>query len=133
MKTTTFRSFGVAKNLILMAILATLSAGVMAEDKPMNLRKTSEAIRAGTVNVGKEYSLREEGRFHQIHVETLGIKCGGCHSNEAYPDNYLYLRKSEFPRQVAGEKEKVKAVERAKCIGCHSDGNVATVFYNLKK
>lgn len=131
MKTTIFRSFGEARNLLLMAILATLSAGVVAEDKPMNLRKTAEAIRGGTVNVGKEYSLREEGRFHQIHVETLGIKCSGCHSNDAYPDNYLYLRKGEFPTMVAGEK--LKAVERAKCIGCHSDGNVATVFYNLKK
>lgn len=131
MNTTTFRSFGVAKKLTLMAILATLSTGLVAEDKPMNLRKTAEAIRSGTVNVGKEYSLREEGRFHQIHVETLGIKCGGCHSNEAYPGNYLYLRKAEFPHMVAGEK--LKAVERAKCIGCHSDGNVATAFYNLKK
>ncbi len=118
---------------VLAAVFSTLSAAAVAEDKPMNLRKTAEAIRGGTVNVGKAYSLAEEGRFHQIHVETLGIKCGGCHSNDAYPDNYLYLRKSEFPRQVAGEKEKVKAVERAKCIGCHSDGSVATVFYNMKK
>ncbi len=123
------------KHLTLMAVLAaafaTLSAGVMAEDKPMNLRKSAEAIRAGTVNVGKAYSLAEEGRFHQIHVETLGVKCGGCHSNDAYPDNYLYLRKSEFPHVLDGEK--VKSVERAKCIGCHSEGNVATVFYNMKK
>lgn len=119
------------KNLILLAVMAALSAGVMAEDKPMNLRKTAEAIRGGTVNVGKEYSLREEGRFHQAHVETLGIKCGGCHTNDAYPDDYLYLRKAEFPQQVKGEK--LKAVERAKCIGCHSDGNVATAFYNMKK
>lgn len=118
------------KNLLLIAILATLSVGVMAEDKPMNLRKTAEGIRAGTVNVGKTYSLAEEGRFHQIHGETLGIKCGGCHTNDAYPADYLYLRKSEFPHVLAGEK--VKAVERAKCIGCHSDGNVATVFYNMK-
>ena len=122
------------KNLTLMAVLvtafATLSTGVLAEDKPMNLRKTAEAIRAGSVNVGKVYSLAEEGRFHQVHTETLGIKCGGCHSNDAYPDDYLYLRKSEFPKVVAGEK--VKSVERAKCIGCHSDGNVATVFYNKK-
>jgi len=118
-------------HLLLLAILATLSAGVLAADTPMNLRKTSEAIRAGTVDVGKAYSLAEEGRFHKIHGETLGMKCSGCHSNDAYPDNYLYLRKSEFPKQVGGEK--AKAVERAKCIGCHSDGSVATVFYNLKK
>ena len=122
------------KHLTLMAVLATtfvtFSAGVLAEDKPMNLRKTAEAIRAGTVDVGKTYSLAEEGRFHKVHTEVLGMKCGGCHSNDAYPVDFLYLRKSEFPKQVAGEK--LKAVERAKCIGCHSDGNVATVFYNKK-
>lgn len=119
------------KQLLLMAVLATLSAGVVAEDKSMNLRKTAEAIRAGTVDVGKTYSLSDEGRFHKIHTETLGMKCGGCHSNDAYPDNYLYLRKAEFPHVLAGEK--VKAVERAKCIGCHSEDSVATAFYNLKK
>jgi hypothetical protein len=119
------------KTLALLTILVTLSAGVMAEDKPMNLRKTAEAIRAGTVNVGKQRNLAEEGRFHQIHTETLGIKCGGCHTNDGYPADYLYLRRAEFPKVTTGEK--VKAVERAKCIGCHSDGNVATAFYNLKK
>lgn len=122
------------KNLLLMAVMvtafSTLSAGVVAEDKPMNLRKTAEAIRAGKVDLGKNYSLAEEGRFHKVHTEVLGMKCGGCHANDAYPDNYLYLRKSEFPHVVAGEK--VKAVERAKCIGCHSEGNVATTFYNTK-
>jgi hypothetical protein len=119
------------KALLILAALATFSAGVMADDKPMNLRKTAEAIRGGTVNVGKAYNLGDEGRFHQIHTEVLGIKCGGCHTNDAYPVDYLYLRKAEFPHVVGGEK--VKAVERAKCIGCHSEGNVATAFYNMKK
>lgn len=119
------------KNSILMAILATLSAGVLAADEPMSLSQTAKAIRAGTVNVGKELSLGDEGRFHRIHADTLGIKCGGCHTRDAYPDNYLFLRSAEFPETVAGVK--VKAVERAKCIGCHSEGSVATVFYNMKK
>lgn len=118
------------KRAILIGLTAALSAGAWAEDKAMNLRKTAEGIRAGTVAVSKEYSLGEDGRFHKIHTETLGIKCGGCHSYDAYPNGYLYLRKTEFPRLVDGEK--VKAVERAKCIGCHSEGNVATVFYNRK-
>jgi len=122
------------KQTLLMAMLATallsVSAGTVADDKPMNLRKTAEAIRAGQVNAGKGYNLAEEGRFHQIHVETIGIKCGGCHTNDSYPGSYLFLRKAEFPQVVNGEK--LKAVERAKCIGCHSEGNVATAFYNLK-
>lgn len=118
------------KRAILIGLMAALSAGAWAEDKAMNLRKTAEGIRAGSVAVGKEYSLGEDGRFHKIHTEILGIKCGGCHSNDAYPNSHLYLRKSEFPYMLNGEK--VKAVERAKCIGCHSEGNVATVFYNKK-
>lgn len=116
---------------VLAAVFSTLSAGVTAEDKPMNLRKTAEAIRAGTVKVGKDYNLSDEGRYHQIHSEVLGMKCGACHTNDAYPDDYLYLRRAEFPKRVDGEK--VEAVERAKCIGCHSAGNVATTFYNMKK
>lgn len=119
------------KRLLLIGLMAALTAPGWAEDKPMNLRKTAEAIRGGTLNVGKEYSLREEGRFHQIHVETMGIKCGGCHTNDVYPTDYLYLRKAEFPQMVKGEK--LKAVERAKCIGCHSEGSVATVFYNTRQ
>ena len=50
---------------------------------------------------------------------------------DAYPDDHLFLRKAEFPEMVDGGK--VKAVERAMCIGCHSEGNVATPFYNMKK
>jgi hypothetical protein len=119
------------KALVLIALAAAFSVNALAEDKPMNLRKTAEAIRDGTVSVGKAYNLAEEGRFHQVHVETIGIKCGGCHTNDAYPADYLYLRKAEFPKVVAGEK--LKAVERAKCIGCHSAGNVATTFYNMKQ
>ncbi|MGQ9862827.1 MAG: hypothetical protein ACUVSD_12570 [Thiobacillaceae bacterium] len=117
---------------VLAAVFSTLSTGVTAEVKPMNLRKTAEAIRSGQVkSVGKDYNLSDEGRYHQIHTEVLGMKCGACHTNDAYPDDYLYLRRAEFPKRVAGEK--VKSVERAKCIGCHSSGSVATPFYNMNQ
>lgn len=117
---------------ILASALFSASAMLMAEDQFMNLEETAEAIRNGTLAAaGKEYNLDEKGRYHQIHSEILGMKCKGCHTNDAYPDDYLYLRKAEFPRRVDGEK--IRAVEPAKCIGCHSAGNVATTFYNLKK
>lgn len=98
--------------------------------KPPSLAKTAESIRKGEINVGKEYSLGEEGRFHKIHHEVLGMKCAACHTFDAYPQKHLFLRKAEFPKKVDGEK--VKAVERPKCISCHSDGSVATTFYNFK-
>jgi hypothetical protein len=127
---TTVRSYGVAGRLFVIGLLCALSAAAMADDKPMNLRKSAEAIRQGKVNVGKDYSLGEEGRFHQVHEKVLGIKCGGCHSDEVYPEGFLYLRKGEFPKKVAGEK--VKTVSRAVCIGCHTEGSVGTAFYNVK-
>jgi hypothetical protein len=90
------------------------------------------SVRKGTALVGGEYSLdSEEGRFHRIHAKALGMKCTACHANDSYPENFLYLRKAEFPMYVDGEK--VKAVNRAMCIGCHSDGSVATPFYNFTK
>lgn len=119
----------------LIGAIASFSAS--AEDR--SVRKTAEAIRSGEINVGKEYSLKENGRFHTIHAGVLGlngeplldIKCGGCHSTDQYPPSYLYLRKDEFPRKVDGEK--VRAVQRHFCIGCHSSGSLSTVFYNPKK
>jgi len=84
----------------LIGIVASFSAN--AEER--SVRKTAEAIRKGEIKVGKEYSLRETGRFHIIHAGVLGlngeplldIKCGGCHSTDQYPPSYLYLRKDEF-------------------------------------
>ncbi len=117
------------KVLFLATAISAFATVTMAEDKPPKLLiKAAGDIRAGTINVGKEYSLTEEGRYHKIHNEILGMKCKGCHTHDAYPDSYLNLSKDEFPKTVDGEK--TKAVEPAKCIGCHSEGNVATVFYN---
>lgn len=123
------------------ALLGLLGVAIAfpASAEERSVRKTAEAIRKGEINVGKEYSLRETGRFHTIHAGVLGlngeplldIKCGGCHSTDQYPPSYLYLRKDEFPRRVEGEK--VRAVQRHFCIGCHSSGSLSTVFYNPKK
>jgi len=110
-----------------------------SQDTSFNLRKTAAAIREGKIDVGKEYSLDpEKGRFHRVHASVLGmneepvldIKCGGCHSTESYPDDFLYLRKAKLPRMVGDIK--VRAVRRQFCIGCHSGGSVSTVYYNPK-
>ncbi len=135
MKTQFVTMIGRAALLGLLGVAISFPAS--AEER--SVRKTAEAIRKGEINVGKELSLRETGRFHTIHAGVLGlngeplldIKCGGCHSTDQYPPSYLYLRKDEFPRRVEGEK--VRAVQRHFCIGCHSSGSLSTVFYNPKK
>jgi hypothetical protein len=114
------------KKLLLIGLVTVFSTGVFAEDKTASLGEMAKAIRSGTVDVGKKYSLEEDARYHTIHVEKLGMKCANCHTSAAYPENYLYLRKAEFPN-----RDKIKAVKRANCIGCHSEGGVATPFYNI--
>lgn len=116
------------KKLLLATLLVAFSVGAQAAEKSVGLAKVAEDIRTGKTNVGKITTLAEEERFHKVHHKVLGIKCDGCHDTPAYPEGHLYLRKDEFPHMVKGER--VKAVRRATCIGCHSTNNVATVFYN---
>lgn len=120
--------------------LAVLTSAWAADKTSYSLRETAAAIRQGAIQVGKDHSLDPEtGRFHRVHASVLGladetildIRCGGCHSTEKYPNDYLYLRKDEFPYTY--KNMKVRAVQRHFCIGCHSGGSLATVFYNPAK
>jgi len=97
--------------------------------KPVNREKVGKAIRDGKLYVGKHYAMPEKNRFHNIHDTGLGLPCNGCHNKAGYPDNYLFLRKAEFPLQV--DDEDVGAVHRAKCLACHSKGGAGRTFYNI--
>jgi len=116
------------KNSLLIGLLLAFSVGAQAADKAVGLAKIGEDVRTGKTNVGKITNLAEEERFHKVHHKVVGIKCDGCHDTVAYSNDHLYLRRDEFPKMIKGER--VKAVRRATCIGCHSPNNVATVFYN---
>jgi len=113
---------------------------VMAADTGYGLRQAAEAVRKAEIKVGQEYSLDPmTGRFHHVHTVALSpgykgplqFRCDTCHTTERYPDDFLYLRKVEFPYDYKGMK--VMAVQRQLCIGCHSGGSIATVFYNPKQ
>ncbi|HZV55923.1 MAG TPA: hypothetical protein VFF82_13390 [Rhodocyclaceae bacterium] len=123
------------RNWLIIGMLAAVSVGVQAAEpklaKPVNLEKVGKAIRDGKLYVGKTYAMPEKNRFHNIHDVALGIPCNGCHNVAGYPDNYLFLRKAEFPLLVDGED--VGAVHRAKCIACHSEGGAGRAFYNITK
>jgi cytochrome c len=123
------------RNWLIIGMLAAVSVGIQAAEpklaKPVNLEKVGKAIRDGKLYVGKTYAMPEKNRFHNIHDVALGLPCNGCHNVAGYPDNYLFLRKAEFPLMIDGED--VGAVHRAKCIACHSEGGVGRPFYNITK
>lgn len=123
------------KKLLILSLLAAFAVGVQAAEpklaKPVNLENVGKAIRSGKLYVGKTYAMPEKNRFHNIHDVALGLPCIGCHNEAGYPDNYLFLRKAEFPLQV--EDEEIGAVHRAKCLACHSEGGAGRAFYNVTK
>lgn len=123
------------KNLLIISVglLAAFSIAAQAAEpklaKPVNLEKVGKAIRSGKLYVGKTYAMPEKNRFHNIHDVGLGLPCNGCHNVGGYPDDYLFLRKAEFPLQI--NDEDVGAVHRAKCLACHSKGGAGRTFYNI--
>ncbi len=49
------------------------------KEVPMNLPATADAIHKGEIDVGKEYGLTLEQRYHKIHTTVLGLECATCH------------------------------------------------------
>jgi len=123
------------RNWLIIGLLAAFSVGVQAAEpklaKVVNLQKVAKAIRDGKLYVGKTYAMPEKNRYHNIHDVALVLGCNGCHAIGGYPDNALFLRRSEFPLKVDGED--VGAVNRAKCLACHAEGGVGRTFYNITK
>lgn len=130
------------RNLLIIGVTAAfMIGGAQAEEKKqagekklahvVDLQKSAKAIRDGKLYVGKTYAMPEKNRFHNIHDVGLGLGCNGCHNVAGYPDNYLFLRKTEFPYQVEGED--VGAVHHSRCMACHSEGGVGRTFYNVTK
>lgn len=87
------------------------------------LEDTAGQIRAGKIDVGKTFSLKEGARFHTIHAEKVGLGCTTCHVS-GFAADYLLLRKEDrLPQDQPGP------VDRSACLGCHRPDGPATTFY----
>lgn len=121
------------KNWLIIGLIAAFAVGVQAKEpklaKPVNMEKVGKAIRDGKLYVGKTYAMPEKNRFHNIHDVALGLPCASCHTAPVEPDRSLFLRQAEFPMDVDGEE--IDAVNRAKCLACHSENGAGRAFYNV--
>lgn len=110
--------------LIALAWFCTAIADEEQEREPL-LEDISEKILQGEIPVGKELSMDyKRGRYHEIHVDVLGLDCHTCHYGKAYQPDYLLLRKYEFLRKRAKGQ-----FNREACLACHQEEGIATVFY----
>ncbi|OGK97341.1 MAG: hypothetical protein A3E31_17210 [Candidatus Rokubacteria bacterium RIFCSPHIGHO2_12_FULL_73_22] len=107
------------KTLLIAVALGALAGGAFAA----GLDDTADRIRAGTIDVGKNLSMAADARYHTIHAEKVGLGCTTCHVS-GFPADYLLLRKDDrLPESQPGP------VDRAVCLGCHSQDGPATTFY----
>ena len=99
---------------------------VPAEAEPataLSLSDLAKRIQDGEIDVGDEYGMAEDQRFHVIHDEVLGMKCTQCHVQEAR------LEVAQ-PLNISGEAP--GPVDRRVCLGCHLSGP-ATKLYEPKE
>ncbi|RMD70479.1 MAG: hypothetical protein D6819_04185 [Gammaproteobacteria bacterium] len=108
------------KKLAMVCMLALFGAGLAYGE---TLAELAAKIRSGEVDAGEKHSMEIGARFHTIHNQLLGMRCGTCHVPR-YAKDYLFLSRYEVPRRFAPG-----VVGRATCIGCHQEGGIATPWY----
>ena len=91
---------------------------VVKEEVPiqLSLSTLAEQIRAGEIDVGKEYGMSPEQRFHRIHAIAIEMKCTHCMVEAA-------------PLEVALPSiDAPGPVDRRVCVGCHLTGPASTLY-----
>ncbi len=99
---------------------------VAAEAEPasaVSLSALAKSIQDGEIDVGNEYGMAEDQRFHVIHSDVIGMRCTQCHVQEA-------LLEVAMPANVSDEAP--GQVDRRVCLGCHLTGP-ATKLYEPKE
>ncbi len=80
------------------------------------LSALARGIRSGEIDIGQDYGMAEEQRFHQIHAELIDMKCPQCHVDEA---------PLELSQPFSDEAD---PVDRRVCFGCHLTGPAAKLY-----
>lgn len=103
--------------LVLALALAavTVSPAVGQEEAP-SLTKLARQIRSGEIDVGDEYGMGEDQRFHVIHADTINMSCQQCHVEEAPYELGVPYNSAEDP------------VDRRVCLGCHLNGPASPLY-----
>jgi hypothetical protein len=87
----------------------------VTKEVPMTLPVLAEAIKDGEIDVGTEYGLGLDQRYHKIHATVLGLECDACHIAKVDATNKVLSAWNVSP-QAPGP------VDRRGCLGCHHAG-----------
>ena len=106
--------------LLSVVLIGVAVSPAVGQEGIRTLAALAEQIRSGEIDVGEEYGMDEDQRFHVIHADTLGMDCSQCHVEEA-------------KYEVAEATSKEGQVDRRVCLGCHMKGGPATDLYAPKE
>ncbi|MFQ6015784.1 MAG: hypothetical protein ACE5NP_10115 [Anaerolineae bacterium] len=81
----------------------------------------AEKIRAGEIDVGEEYGLGVDQRYHKIHTSVLALECTNCHAEEFGP-----LEASLYQQDVSPSAP--GPVDRTSCLECHQEGPATDLY-----
>ena len=99
--------------VVILALVLTgaVTNPIVGQEEPASMDRLAREIRAGKIDVGEEYGMEREQRFHVIHADTLNMKCLQCHVEEApYEIGALLYDEDQGPS------------DRRVCLGCHLNG-----------
>ncbi len=103
--------------IVLVGVAVSPAVG---QEGGFSLATLAEQIRSGEIDVGDEYGMEPEQRFHTIHADTVDLACTQCHVDDA-------------PYEMAKPSADSRGpVDRRVCLGCHLNGP-ATKFYEPKE
>lgn len=90
----------------------------------VSLATLAEQVRKGEIDVGKDYGLAPDRRFHRIHTEVVGLQCTTCHVDK------LPARAEIFTLRPAVDvsPNSPAPVDRRACLGCHLAGPGKNVY-----
>ena len=87
---------------------------------PVSLSELAVQIQNGEIDVGQEYGMALDQRFHEIHATALGMECTRCHVTEAPLE--MALPPSNAPGPI----------DRRVCLGCHVTGPATNLYASVE-
>lgn len=119
------------RTVLAIMLVTALAGGALAErqasggeEKGAALSELAGKIRAGRIDVGKQYGMAPDRRFHRIHADTVGLDCAGCHVEKFPAGTEIF----SLPPAVDLSKDSPSPVDRRRCLGCHSGGVAKKVY-----
>lgn len=93
----------------------------VTKEVPMSLPALAQAIQKGEIDVGTEYGLALDQRYHRIHTTVLGLQCATCHVGEPDTIQTVFAAQDVSPRAPG-------PVDKRACLGCHRAGPGEDVY-----